>query len=71
MSKHTHSWKRIRHGLYNYRAYNIKKFRKGWAVRDENGNPWHSPCDTLRGVCGMIDTMYLNEYIEQARRATP
>jgi len=55
MSTQTYRCARIRRGLYNYRAYNIKKFRKGWAVRDWDGNPWHAPVDTLRAVCRMID----------------
>ena len=46
---------KIRKGLYNYRAYNIRRFPKGWAVRDDDGKRWHPPIDTLAGVCRMID----------------
>lgn len=50
-----HRCARIRPGLYNYRAYNIRRFSKGWAVLTEDGKPWHSPIDTLSGVCRMVD----------------
>jgi hypothetical protein len=59
-ASNAHPCVKIRKGLYNYRAYNIRHFPKGWAVRDENGKPWHSPIDTLAGVCRMIDRIEYN-----------
>jgi hypothetical protein len=59
-ASNAHPCVKIRKGLYNYRAYNIRHFPKGWAVRDEDGKPWHSPIDTLAGVCRMIDRIEYN-----------
>ncbi len=50
-----HRCARIRRGLYNYRAYNVRRFPRGWAVRDEDGKPYGPITKTLRGICGLID----------------
>jgi len=56
--KKRHKWAKIRAGLYNYRAYNVRKFPNGWAIRDEDGKPCHKPCKTLRSVTRVIDSYY-------------
>jgi hypothetical protein len=50
-----HTCARIRRGLYNYRAYNIRHYSLGWAVRGEDEKPYSVFMKTLRGCCQLID----------------
>ena len=53
-----HRCARIRPGLYNYRAYNIRRFSKGWAVLNEDGKAYHPPQRRLCDVCRIVDTYF-------------
>lgn len=46
---------RIRPGLYNYRAYNVRRYPRGWAVRGEDEEPFGPFAKRLRDICGIID----------------
>lgn len=50
-----HRCARIRSGLYNYRAYNIRRYPRGWAVRGEDDKHFGPFAKRLRDICGIID----------------
>lgn len=57
-----HRCARIRRGLYNYRAYNVSHYARGWAVRGEDDKPFGPFAKRLRDICGIIDLWEKTSY---------